>query len=86
MSALQEHQSVNLADEERCGSSRRLWEEDRQQQHPHQPDLAAQQHPSSSMNTFLVEMTNCDEDYFNTQEVPTIYLYFVSIPPTRHVS
>lgn len=63
MSDLQEHHSVGMADEERGGSSR--WEDPRRQ------NLESEAaHPSTSaMNPFLVEMTNCEEDYFNTQEV-----------------
>lgn len=62
-----EHSLNLVVDEERCGSSARplRWHEDRLQQQ----DQNQQQHSSSSINTFLVEMTNCDEDYFNTQEV-----------------
>lgn len=49
------------------------------QQRHHHSMLHLAGNPSTSMNPFLVGMTNCDEDYFNTQEVinsfnPRMYL------------
>lgn len=71
MSNLEEHhQSVGLVAGDSVGGSR--WEDRQQVQHP------------SSMNNFLVEMTNCQEDYFNTQEVPTLNKYIFTYGIIRY--
>lgn len=67
MSDLSQQHSVSLVDGERGGR----WEDSRHNHDQEQQHLQTEAaHQSSSMNPFLVEMTNCEEDYFNTQEVP----------------
>lgn len=75
MADLQEHHgtaNINIIAEEEheIGGSTSRWG-DRNCNNHHQEDLqqTTAVHPSTQMNPFLVEMTHCDEDYFNPQEV-----------------